>query len=306
MRLPPHCPVLARPGADGAIDIQVGLASPMVIPGLGLAEREFVASLEGGRVIPPAQARRFARVVTLLADAGAFEVRRSPTPAARVALHGCGEAGMAIAAALHAGPFDVSLYDDAPLAAEPVGTYALSASGTCAVAAATTLAERGMPVRIGGGGEGLVVNVYTGAPDPALVSECVLAGVPHVLVACDGVAVWVSHVIVPGLTACVRCRDIGLTRRDAAWPSLALQLGGCGLPARRPVAPRLSLVAVAARVSARVAGWLERGDPGEAELIAGDGSLVPAPLTPERACGCGAAGPVGDEVAARRVAWPGP
>ena len=303
MRLPPHCPVLARPGAAGAIDIQVGLAAPVVIPALSLAEREFVASLEGGRRVPPAQARRFARVVSILTLAGAWHVGEAPAPAQSVAVHGCGTLGMAIAAALRAGEFDVALHDGAPLAVEPVGTFSPSASGTCAAAAAQTLGDQAITVRIGGGGEALVVIVCTGAPDPALVSDCVLSGVPHVVVACDGVGVWVSHVIVPGLTPCARCRDIALTHLDSAWPSLALQLAGSGLPARRPVAPRLALVVVAARVSVRVAGWLERADPGTGEHIAANGELSLEPVRAEPSCGCGAAGPVGDDATASRAAW---
>jgi len=302
MRLPPHSPVLARPGAQGGIDIQVGLASPVVLEGLGLDERTFVASLEGGRAVPPVQARRFPRVIAQLTNAGAW-AQPSPPVTASVAVHGCGGLGMEIAGVLTSAGFAVAMHDDARVAVEPAGTYAASADGTCAGAAAATLSERGATVRVGGGGESVVVIVCTGAPDPALVSACVLTDVPHALVVCDGAGVWVSHLMVPGASACARCRDIVLTRADTAWPAVSLQLGGCQLATRRPAAPRIALPTAAARVTARVAGWVERADVGVAEHIAADGELIQVPLEPQPECGCGASGPVGDDVAAQRARW---
>ena len=300
MRLKPHVPVLARPGTGGAIDVQIGLVSPVVLTRLGLDEREFVASLEDGRSVPPARARRFPRVIAALTVAGAWEVAVEPTHAT-VAVYGCGELGMAIASALVRGGFGVGLADPAPLLVEPVRTYITAATGTCAGAAAVTLAERGVEVSLARGGEDVAVIVCTGAPDSALVAALMRADTPHLVVVWDGVGLWASHLIVPGMTACSRCRDVALTRADAAWPRLMLQLGGSGLASRRPVAPRLALPAAVAVVAARVAGWLERGDAGVAVRVATDGSVASDPLPPERGCGCGAAGPVGDEVAARRA-----
>jgi len=303
MRLNPNIPVLARPGANGAIDVQIGLVAPVVLTRLGLDERDFLASLEGGRSVPPAQARRFSRVIATLTAAGAWA---APTASqlVTVAVHGCGELGMEIAAGLVRGRFDVALADRAPLGVEPVRTYVTSATGTCAGAAAVTLGERGVPVRLARGSEGLAVIVCTGAPDSVLVSACMLAGTPHVLVVWDGVGLWVSHVVVPGITACSRCRDVSLTRDDPAWPRLSLQLGGSGPASRRPIAPHLALPAVVARVATRVGRWAECDDAGIAERVETDGSVTVDPLVPEHGCGCGAAGPVGDELAARRAAWP--
>lgn len=302
MRLDPHSPVLARPGPTGGLDVQIGLAHPVVLAGLGLDERAFVASLEGGRPVPSAQARRFTRVIAMLTDAGAWE-RRVERALPSVAVHGCGPVGMAVAAALAGAGYDVALEDTAPVGVEPVGTFARHAVGTCAGAAAATLSERGIATRLARGDEELAVIVCTGAPDPRTVMRLVLAEVPHVLVVCDGVGVWVSHVTVPGVTACARCRDLALTREDAAWPRLSLQLGGGQGATRRPVAPRLSLGMAAAHAAARIAQWAERGDAGIAARIAADGSTVAAPLAQEPACGCGASGPEGDEVAARRARW---
>ena len=298
MRLPEYCPVLARPTPSGAYDVQVGLSTPVVLAGLSFDERTFVASLEGGRPVSKREASRFASTVAALAIGGAW--LRSTARGETIAVHGCGGLGLAIATALGAGGWALALADAAPLGVEPPHTYPADASGTCAAAAAAVLATRGVTARIGGDGV-VVVLVFTGAPDPVTAARLVRDGWPHVLVACDESGVLVSHVVIPGVTACSRCRDLALTRADPAWPHLSLQLGGSQVAARRPRARGLAQPAAAARVAARVAGFLERGDPGVAERIGPDGSVTQSPIAPEVECGCGAAGSVGDEVAARRA-----
>lgn len=309
MHLPPHVPVLAVPAAGGGIAVHVGLASPVVLTGLGLDERAFVASLEGGRPILPSQARRFARVISQLQVGGALATATDTAAgvvAGAVAVHGAGALGIEVAAALHTAGMSVALHDDAPVAVEPRDTYrdVGEVYGTCAGAAAHSLARRGVSVRIGGEAADLDVVIFTGAPDPALVSQWMRADRAHILVACDGESVVVSHVVVPGLSACARCRDIALTRADPAWPYLAMQLAGSRLATRRPVAPRLALLAAAVRIAARAAEWWQTGEPGVTEIVGADGHVCVEPLPPERSCGCGAAGGTGDEVAARRARMP--
>jgi len=294
MRLPAHSPVLARPGAKGGIDMQVGLASPIVLSGLAFDEREFLATLEGGRRVTPTQARRFTRVVTRLTNAGAWDRPITPTPSLTVAIHGAGALGMDVAAALHRTGLGVALKDQAPMRAEPLGTYATTASGTCAGAAIASLAARGVPAHLASGGEGAAVVLCTGAPDPLAITHLMRAGTPHVLVVCDEATAWVSHVIVPGDTACSRCRDIALTRADPVWPLLAMQLGGCGVASRRPAVDALVGAQAAARVAARLAAWAERGGTGgggtgSGERIGAHGVLTPEPIAAEPECGCGAA-----------------
>lgn len=300
MRLPASCPVLALPGTDGGVDLQVGLARPIVLRALGEQERAFVTSLEGGGLVSPAQARRFARVVSLLTAGGAWEIPQPPRAAA-VAVHGAGALGMEIAFVLARDGFDVALHDPAPAEVEPHGTFAADLHGTCAGAAATTLANKGVAVRVGGGGERIGVAVCMGAPDPLVVAEWMRSDIPYVLAVWDGETLWVSHVMVPGLTACARCRDLALTRGDPCWPSVALQLGGAALSTRRAAAPRLSLPMAAARVASRVATWLGTGEPGQAERVDVYGGTVPDPLSPSPDCGCGAAEAASDEVAAHRA-----
>jgi hypothetical protein len=303
MRLPPTSPVLARPGSEG-ISLQIGIARPVVLSGLGVRERAFVASLEGGRPVSPAEARRFARVVSLLTDGAAWARESRPQLAADVAVHGAGALGMEIAAALGQIGLDVALRDEAAVGVEPEGTYLTTGSRTCAGAAAAVLATRGVSVRVGGGGEQLGVGVGFGVPDPLQTAAWMRDDIPHVLVICDEETVWISHVVVPGSMACARCRDLHLTGADSAWPLIALQLGGACLASRRPVASSLARIVVAARIAHLVSRWIDDGDAGVAERIGKDGSVATEPFAAHRACGCGAYGPAGNEIAARRAAWP--
>lgn len=305
MRLHASSPVLSRPCANG-IELQVGIARPAVLRELGIREFEFVTSLEGGRPVSPAEARRFARVISLLTVAGAWADTPRPPRAAAALVHGAGALGMEIAAALVRVGLDVALRDHAPAGVEPAGTYGEPSSGTCAGVAARTLAARGVEVRVGGGGERLGIEVCFGSPDPIQMAAWMRDDVPHVLAVCDGETVWVSHVIVPGATACSRCRDVVLTSADPAWPVLALQLGAPAINSRRPATTALAAITVAARVAGRVSLWLETGDVGCAERVGGHGSLSPEALEARVECGCGAFGANGDEVAAKRAAWPVP
>jgi hypothetical protein len=299
MRLPQHTPVLARPGEHGEVEVQVGLEPLAILAGLTLEERAFVASLEGGRAVTPAQRRRFAAVVGQLSDAGAWWEPASPPPV--VALCGCGAVGLAIAAALGAAGCGVELDDPAPVAVEPAGTYGPDAEGTCAAAAAHRLRGLGVRARIGVATAACTVLVSAAAPDPRAVRAVMDAGRPHVLVCADSRGAWVSHVVRTGLTACARCRDLALAAADPCWPYVALQLAGSGLASRRPSAPGFALPVLAGIVASRVGAWLWSGDAGVAQSVSPWGEIIDSPLAPQRACGCGAAGPVGDEVAARRA-----
>ncbi|MGC4175590.1 hypothetical protein [Demequina sp.] len=303
MRLPSPCPVLARPRVDGGTDVQVGLAAPVTLTELGLSERAFVESLEGGRPVSAAQARRFGRVVGILTAAGIWDAEDVRAPSARVAVWGAGALGMDIAAAVHRAGLEVALHDAAASEVEPVGTYVATATGTCAGAAAATLAARGHTVGVAGGGESLAVITCMGAPDQQIINHYAPSATPYVLVACDGPSVWVSHVVVHGRSACSRCRDLALARLDPAWPSLALQLAGSGISTRRPLVHGFAGATAGVRVASRLLGWLVGEDVGVAERIDATGRIVAEPLEAEPGCGCGGAGAVGDEVAARRARW---
>lgn len=270
MTIRPGVPVLARPrpGAARAYDTQVGLAAPTVLRGLGPDERRFVASLEGGRDITPGEATRFSGVLGKLEARGLLldGSRQDGTLAAVIAIDG-----------------------DAP--------FCRLIADTCAAAGLRVVPAADAPSRA------LVIVPFLGAPEAALAQRLVVDGTAHVLVACDEAGAWVSHVVTPGQTACARCRDIALTRADAAWPYLAAQLCGRAIATRAPAPPLLASPAAALRVAVRAAGWAASGEAGCGEQVMPDGGVALAPLVASPECGCGAAGPVGDELAARRARW---
>ena len=303
MHLNPLSPVLARPAIDGRPQLQIGIAHATVLTGLADDERAFLSELEGGREVTKAEARRFARAVEAVTAAGGWAppdagAARDVGP---VAVHGCGRLGIDIAEALVRWGAAVALHDDLSSAKERPFTFAPGVDGTCAGAAAAALRARGVAVRVGGGGESLAIAVCEGAPDSWLVRQWMLTDVPHLLVICDDSGAWVSHVVVPGVTACSRCRDVALTRDDPAWPYLALQLERPTEPQRRPAAPGMAGQAAAVVAASRAIAWLRDELVGEGQRLRADGSNVAAAIAPSSDCGCGAAGPVGDQLAARRA-----
>jgi len=286
MQLHPRAPVLARRG--GAV--QVGLTSPAVLRGLGSAERAFLASLEGGRPVSPIQARRFSRLVSRLTNAGAWWDAPVETPPFTVAVHGCGRLGMAIAAALADAGCDVALVDDASQAVEEAGLFP-AASGevpaTCAGGAAGALAARGVRVRVGGSAA-LAVVTCLGSPDPTVVAELMRTDTPHVLVVCGESDAWVSHMIVPGVSACSRCRDLALSRDDDEWPLVSLQLSSPGQTGRRPFASDAARPVIAGLVCAAVGRWRGAGAIGAGYRVNDSGAFWPEPIAADPQCGCGA------------------
>jgi hypothetical protein len=253
MTLPPSSPVLIRP--DGVV--QVGLTSPVLLARLTRAEREFVASLEGGRRPTEAESHRFPAVLSALRRRGAWQ---ETAPAGRIAVDGDARIAVAVAKLLAALGFYTAPDPGAP---------------TCAVLAGV------------------------GAIDPALTRPRMATSEPHIAVIALDAGAWISHVIVPGASACCRCRDVALSSADSAWPALAAQC-----LARPSQLSSLASGVVAARAAARVDAWVREGDVGIAESISEAGAIIDAPLMPSPECGCGAAGPVGDELAARRARMP--
>jgi hypothetical protein len=289
--------VLARPGGD----VQIGIAAPRVVRGLDGQERAFVASLEGGRPVTEVERRRFAGALRALAAAGVDDGPEPHPTASRIRVIGAGAVGLAVATCLaRAAEVTISLVDPAPCGVEPAGTYPDGASGSCAAAAAAALAPLVARADLDAHAPAdLTIIVTAGAVDAAVARDLLVSAATHLVVACDEAGAWVSHVVVPGITACGRCRDLRLTRADPAWPLLALQ---CAV--RRPRAGAIAQAGVAAAVTSRAVGFLSAGDTGIATRVDRRGESADAPLLPEPACGCGAAGPVGDEVAARRAAMP--
>ncbi|MGO3886909.1 MAG: hypothetical protein ACTJHU_11500 [Mycetocola sp.] len=61
---------------------------------------------------------------------------------------------------------------------------------------------------------------------PERISAWMSAGVPHCTIEFDDNGARISSAIVPGHTACARCRQLWLSDADEHWPALASQLSG--------------------------------------------------------------------------------
>ncbi|WP_062384225.1 hypothetical protein [Demequina iriomotensis] len=138
----------------------------------------------------------------------------------------------------------------------------------------------GTPVRLDG--SRLVdaeVAVAYGALAPD-VSHALTLGGPHAAVLADERGATVLPVL-PGATACLRCRDLALTDDDAAWPVLARQCESWPPPPDPLTSSTAAALAVAAIAT------LLAGEPAPAWRVeSGLPRIVPAP--PHPACGCGA------------------
>ncbi|MEX0913512.1 MAG: TOMM precursor leader peptide-binding protein, partial [Demequina sp.] len=148
----------------------------------------------------------------------------------------------------------------------------------------------------------LDVIVAVGTAPATVTSPCMVDERPPLVVTTDDAGATVGPLVRPGQPACTQCVDLHHTDDDPWWPYLALQ---CGTPRRPWVAPAaIELVAGLAvkEIATHVAGIAV---PGRQWRVAnspdlGDG-LRPTLALPHSECGCGAAGPVGDEVTARRA-----
>lgn len=244
--------------------VQIGLASPTVLRRLTREQRVFLAGLEGGRPVGADDRKRHARLIAALTRAGAWNAGPRHTVRAAVG-----------------------------------GDPALSGG------VATALRAMGVRVRRETGEASLTVIAGLAAADPSLTGPLMVDSTPHIAILADDAGAWVSHVIQPGLTACTRCRDVALTRANPLWPVVAMQCVG-----RRPQLNPLTEAVAVARAAARALAWIESNAAADSVAHGGIGERVDSlgavtadPLLPEPDCACGAAGAVGDELAARRARW---
>ncbi len=70
----------------------------------------------------------------------------------------------------------------------------------------------------------VVVCTPTIEPDRVLTGELARAGVPHLLVRDEPERAVVGPLVVPGVTACVRCCDLARSDSDPDWPYLLAEL----------------------------------------------------------------------------------
>lgn len=305
MRLRRGTRVLDR--GDGTL--QVGLRAPVLLASLTPEQRLFIERLETANVITPHEGSRFAPLVRALDDAGLLTPARATEPHRTAALNDAGPVGVSVATALARAGWAIRLVDEGPAAASPPHTYASGGlSSTRQAATADTIARLvpGADVRVGAPRADAWVLVSHGAAALDLAMGLMASDTPHLFVVTDELGAEVGPLVIPGAGACGMCAAYERSTADPAWPLLSLQL-------RAPaVAPPHSPPDVVASVSGLACGALGAWRAGDARawlnrswIVTADAPPVSRWLPPTSDCGCGAAGRVGDEVAARRARYPG-
>jgi len=304
MRLRQGTRVLDR--GDGTL--QVGVRAPVVLASLTPEQRRFVELLETAHTITPHERSRFAPLVHVLDDAGLLTPARSTPQPHTAAINDAGPVGVNVAIALARAGWAIRLVDDGPAAASPRNTYAPGGlASTRQAAAADTIARLvpGTDVRVGAPRADVWVLVSHGAAALDLAVALMASDTPHLFVIADERGAHVGPLVFPGEGACGMCAGHERAAADPAWPILSLQL-------RAPaVAPPHMSADVAASVSGLACGALGAWRSGDARawlnrtwVVTTNAPPVSRSLTAAVDCGCGAAGPVGDELAARRARFP--
>jgi bacteriocin biosynthesis cyclodehydratase domain-containing protein len=130
-------------------------------------------------------------------------------------------------------------------------------------------------------------------PDVPDAWTALAADRPHLPVAAWGRRGRVGPLVVPGLTACLRCADLHRADRDPAWPRLAAQLAH-QRPLVAPVDAALA-TAMGGLAALRVTAWVDRGGhPGGGgpdadtvlELTLPGGAVRVRSAHPHPLCGC--------------------
>jgi hypothetical protein len=110
-------------------------------------------------------------------------------------------------------------------------------------------------------------------------------------------------VVIPGNTPCQRCVGLARTEHEPSWPAVALQCG----PSRRPHTTPWAIDVAAGIVTRESFDVLTGSAPSwrswrvDSQAAPGDLPLSACEVRAHPECGCGASGPIGDEVAARRA-----
>ncbi len=216
-----------------------------------------------------------------------------------VEVRGLGRTGTAVATTLAAaGVGTVVPVDDGTVSRHDVGVGGLRADDVGLgreAAVARLLREVAPDVRTGPPGRaGLVVLVEHHAADPVRYAALHDAGRPHLSVVVREASVLVGPLVRPGLTPCLRCVDLGRSRRDDRWPTLAAQL--TRLP---PLPEETTLAALGGSLAAAQALALVDGRPiavGGASLVVTLPDAVPRMVAWDGDTACGCTGPAeGDD-----------
>ena len=101
-------------------------------------------------------------------------------------------------------------------------------------------------------------------PESAADADAMALDIPHLPAAVYGSRAVVGPFVLPGLTGCLRCRDLHRADRDPAWPRIAVQLQQRRL-VTPPVDAALALTA-GGWAALQVLAWLEADSPGDDAL----------------------------------------
>ena len=301
MRLSVGTHVLVR--ASGAV--QVGVRNPLLLTDLTPAQRTFVESLEGASAISPADIARHATVMDRLSQARLLDASAaSPARPPRAVIDDAGPIGLGIAIALARSGWSVRFEDPGKVVEVPRGTYDLGSIASTRQAAAADTLKRLMPdadVGIGATDADVWTIVAHGAPRLESSIALMASDVPHLYITTDERGAHVGPLVMPGVGACGMCFGLARAAADPEWPHVALQLAARAAPAR-------CSSDVAASIAGLVAGCFQawRDDHAETWLDAvwwldAAGPPHRQHIQPHADCGCGATGPIGDELAAKRA-----
>ncbi|MDX6272809.1 MAG: hypothetical protein QOJ92_19 [Frankiales bacterium] len=145
--------------------------------------------------------------------------------------------------------------------------------------------------------------VLAGGSPAAAAAQLVRDGVAHLVAAVNETTGVVGPLVIPGVTACVRCLDLHRTDRDPAWPRLLAQL------ATPPAAVAACDVVLATQVAATAAQQilvlldsggrsLPESANGTLELVSPGWRFRRRSWPPHPACGCGWRQSFGDDTMA--------
>ena len=274
-------------------------AHPTLRPGLVVAARD-QHHLQVG-IDPPRRVLlpRLPDVVRLLDDLAQRRVPRATTPAAQQALHLLAERDLLVDAALLADDLARGPSRSAVAAAYAVNgddaARRLRARRSLRVAVESGAAVRGELVRLlresgcrpvgEQAAHDVRLAVLDGPPRISATDRWVRAGLPHLLVSGGDGRVTVGPLVVPGVTACLRCVEAHLAHDDPRRAVVASQAGRSGLV---PVDPALQALACAWAVRALV-GYAEGDRPPtwSASVLITPGELPHRRFfTPHPHCGC--------------------
>lgn len=137
----------------------------------------------------------------------------------------------------------------------------------------------------------IVIAVGPALATTRLAETLARSGIPQLFTHVREATGVVGPLVVPGVSACVRCLHMHRSDRDPAWPTIALQLARTAPPA--PACPAGVAAVVAGTTALQALAWIDGEHPatvnGTLELALPDWRLRRRSWPPHSECSCGAA-----------------